>query len=387
MASQLAPVVEIPRKKKAPTKRRARRGRGSVWLPTYKLAGGQPRKSRFYWIRYTDESGRRHNEATNFTTKEGAEQILTERLGRIDKGEFDLPTYRDVTLRDIADALRVKYVEEGRRTTDKLELSLSRLEEFFGANRKVIGITEADISAYRAHRLKQPRTQYPSVNRELAALKAAFRLGLKRDKVRRVPDIVIQKEDGRAKDGEFSPGQLDKLLAELPPMLKPLTKFISRTGMRIAEPLGLRWAEVNLERGELRIPGRRTKNGDQKVLYLSGTPLEVLKEQHKLLKKEFPTCEWVFPNARGEFLTYDQAYGPFLAACKRLKITFPTPDGTRHPGFHDLRRTFARWARRKGIADDTIMVIAGWKTHAMLLHYLGAAKADEQRAAFAKLDV
>ena len=84
-----------------------------MWLPTYKLARhDQPRKSRFYWIRYTDQNGVRHNEATNFTTKEGAEQLLTERLGRIDKGEFDLPSYRDVTLRDLTDALRIQYVEK-----------------------------------------------------------------------------------------------------------------------------------------------------------------------------------------------------------------------------------------------------------------------------------
>ena len=377
-------VLEPP-KKKAAQKRRARRGRGSVWLPTYKVEG-KLRKTRFYWIRYTDESGTRHSEATNFTTKEGAEQLLTDRLSRIDKGEFDLPTYRDVTLKHLTDALRIQYVEKGRKSTAKLERSLARIEEFFGANRKVVGIAEADISAYRAHRLKQKRTQYPTVNRELAALKAAFRLGLKQDKVRRVPDITIQKEDSRAKDGEFSPEQLEKLLAELPPVLKPLTTFISRTGMRIEEPLGLRWSEVNLDRGELRIPGRRTKNGDQKILYLSGTPLDVLKEQHKLLKKQFPACEYVFPNKRGERLTYDQAHGPFLAACKRAGITFPTPEGTRQPGWHDLRRTFARWARRKGVADETIMEIAGWKGHAMLLRYLGTAKADEQRAAFAKLD-
>ena len=115
---------------------------------------------------------------------------------------------------------------------------------------------------------------------------------------------------------------------------------------------------------------------------LPGTPLDVLKEQQKKHKG----CDWVFPNARGERLTYDQAHGPFLAACKRAKVSFATPDGTRQPGWHDLRRTFARWARRKGVADETIMEIAGWKTHAMLLRYLGAAKADEQRAAFAKLD-
>jgi len=54
--------------------------------------------------------------------------------------------------------------------------------------------------------------------------------------------------------------------------------------------------------------------------------------------------------------------------------------------FTRIIRTFARWARRKGVADETIMEIAGWKGHAMLLRYLGEAKAEDQRAAFAKLD-
>jgi hypothetical protein len=38
------------------------------------------------------------------------------------------------------------------------------------------------------------------------------------------------------------------------------------------------------------------------------------------------------------------------------------------------------------VADEAVMEIAGWKTDSMLLRYLGAAKADEQRAAFAKAD-
>jgi len=70
------------------------------------LADGAVRESRFYWIRYTDEPGQRHNEPTNFDTKDGAEQALTDRLGKIDRGEFDLPNYREVTLQHLTNALR-----------------------------------------------------------------------------------------------------------------------------------------------------------------------------------------------------------------------------------------------------------------------------------------
>ena len=44
---------------------------------------------------------------------------------------------------------------------------------------------------------------------------------------------------------------------------------------------------------------------------------------------------------------------------------FTDPDGeSRLPGFHDLRRTFARMADRAGVAHRTIKEIAGWKNNA-----------------------
>ena len=57
----------------------------------------------------------------------------------------------------------------------------------------------------------------------------------------------------------------------------------------------------------------------------------------------------------------------------------------RAPGFHDLRRTFAHEADRCGVPHSEIMRIAGWKTYAMLLRYLGANE-DRMRSAFAKMD-
>jgi hypothetical protein len=173
-----------------------------------------------------------------------------------------------------------------------------------------LSITEAEISAYRAHRLAQKNTQFPTVNRELAALKAAFRLGMKQDMACRVPDISIQNEQGRERDGEF-----------------------------------------NVGRGELRLSGRRTKTSQQKVLYLTGKGLEVLKAQRKLHDEKFPDQPIVFPDEEGQAIPYDRALDQFQAACKRAGISFATNEGTRLPGWHDLRRTFARMARRNGVPD------------------------------------
>lgn len=139
----------------------------------------------------------------------------------------------------------------------------------------------------------------PTVSRELAALKAALRLGYKNDKVKKVPHFEIPDESERAKDGEFSSPQIEALLKQLPTHMVGLVRFLYRTGMRVEEPLGLKWTEVRMDLRTLRLPGRRTKNKEPKPLTLDGDVLEIIKDQRKACGK-FPGCEWVFPNARGE---------------------------------------------------------------------------------------
>jgi integrase len=132
-----------------------------------------------------------------------------------------------------------------------------------------------------------------------------------------------------------------------------------------------------LKHGELRISGRRTKNGQQ----LSGEPLEVLKAEQKAPSR----ADRVFVDELGDPLRYDAILEDFQQACKRAKIVdgFTDADnGTRLPGFRDLRRTFARVANRACVPHGIIMEIAGLKGEAMLLRYLGNSRPAEQRAAF-----
>ena len=170
--------------------------------------------------------------------------------------------------------------------------------------------------------------------------------------------------------------------------LVPLVTFLYRTGMRAQEPMGMRWTEVRLDLQILRLPARRTKNKEPKSITLDGDLLKLVNEQRKLHDKQFSSCEYVFPDGEGNQITYDRALDQFQAACKRAEITegFTTWDGRlRKPGFHDLRRTFAREADRCNVKHDEIMNIAGWKTHAMLLRYLGSSE-DRMRSAFSTMD-
>lgn len=351
---------------------------GTVYQPVYKLKSGENRKSKFYWIRFTDERGKRHLENSGYTTKDGARALLTERLGKIHKGEFaEYQQYKDITLKQVTDGLRAYYKQVGRRSTRKLERQLDRVDKFFGDSFRVDTLTADRISDYRTHRLKEG-TKQPTLDHEMRSLKTALRLALREGKIRRMPVIQVTADPNRKNEGEFSREQFQVLLVQLPEYLKPLVRFLWCTGMRVTEPMALTWTEVNLEHGELRISGRRTKNGQQKVLYLSGEPLQILKDQPRVSDR-------VFVDDKGAPLRYDPILNRFQQACKRAKIRdgFVGPSGApRTPGFHDLRRTFARIANRAGVPHRTIMEIAGWKSETMLLRYLGDTKPVEQRAAF-----
>ena len=358
---------------------------GTVYQPTYRLKDGTNRKCKTYWIRYTDERGKRHIENSGYTTKDGARQLLTERLAKIHKGEFaEYAKFKDITLKQVTDGLRVFYKEHKRKSVRKVERNLDHVDKFFGDTFRADTLTAERIADYRKHRLAE-ETHEPTLAHELRSLKTALKLALRESKIRRMPVIQIPNDPNRKDEGEFSVEQFKALLVELPAYLKSLVRFLYGTGMRVMEPVGLTWSEVNLKHGELRISGRRTKNGQQKALYLGGEPLEILKAQ-----KPSDKCDRVFVDDYSEPLRYDAILEDFQQACKRAKIVdgFTDADGkARLPGFHDLRRTFARVANRKGIPHRTIMEIAGWKSEAMLLRYLGDAKPSEQRSAFERLAI
>jgi len=389
-------VLENPAKKDKSPKKRGRRGGGCVWQPKYKLADGTVRKAEFFWIRYTDDQGKRHNESTNFRHKKEAQEMLFDRLTKISRGEFeDFQKYRKVTLKQVCDLLRADYARQERRSTKKAERSLKRLETYFGEHCPAASITSEKIDQYlSARRKEKPVPSEPTLSRELAALKTAFNLALSKDMLRRVPSIVIPDERHRADEGEFSPEQFTALITQLEAKnrskyLPSVVRFLYRTGMRAQEPMGMKWAEVRLDLRMLRLPARRTKGKEPKSITLDGDLLKLIEQQRKLHDKKFPSCEYVFPDAAGNQIGYDRALDQFQAACKRAGITegFTTWDGQlRRPGFHDLRRTFAREADRCGVPHDEIMNIAGWKTHAMLLRYLGAPE-DRMRSAFSKMDM
>ena len=131
------------------------------------------------------------------------------------------------------------------------------------------------------------------------------------------------------------------------------------TGLRRGELLGLKWSDIDLEKGDLRVQrqiGRidgkiiemplKTKNA-YRTLPLSADAIDVLKAQ----KNKVGSSEWVFPSPTGGPMSPDSVLHMLHRVLKRA--------GLPKVRFHDLRHTFATLALQNGVDIKTVSGMLG----------------------------
>jgi integrase len=149
------------------------------------------------------------------------------------------------------------------------------------------------------------------------------------------------------------------------PYATAAVRLIMLTGARLREILHLRWTEVDLERGVLRLPDSKT---GKKVIYLPVAAVDIIKGLTKLgafviagesagTKKEKPRAD---------------LKRPWAAICKRAGVT-----GVR---IHDLRHTFASIGVGDQMGLPVIGALLGHSNAATTKRYAHAADEVQRRA-------
>ena len=131
------------------------------------------------------------------------------------------------------------------------------------------------------------------------------------------------------------------------------------SGLRRGELLGLKWEDVDLERGDLRVKRQlaringeiveaplKTKNA-YRTLPLAADAIDILKAQ----KKKVGNSPWVFPSPTGGPLSPDCVNNMLHRVLKRA--------GLPSIRFHDLRHTFATLALQNGVDIKTVSGMLG----------------------------
>ena len=130
------------------------------------------------------------------------------------------------------------------------------------------------------------------------------------------------------------------------------------------EALGLRWQDIDLARGVITL--HETKNGERRILPLTGHALELVKQHSKVRQL---TCDLVFP---GKSLQAPiDIRTPWETALKRAEI-----EDFR---FHDLRHSAASYLAMNGASLAEIAEILGHKTLQMVKRYSHLSEAHTSK--------
>jgi len=136
---------------------------------------------------------------------------------------------------DLARILVQDCQANGRRSPERIRGSLRHLRGFF-RDHLAVDITSERVTRYITWRQKDGAAP-ATINRELAALKRAFRLAARAGKVALRPEITLLRENNRRK-GFFEPNQYTSLLQHLPDYLKPViqTAYITVMADPVRDP-------------------------------------------------------------------------------------------------------------------------------------------------------
>ena len=153
------------------------------------------------------------------------------------------------------------------------------------------------------------------------------------------------------------------------------------TGLRRGELLGLKWEDIDLEHGDLRvrrqiarINGRvveaplKTKNA-YRTLPLAEDSISILEEQ----KKKVGSSPWVFPSTTGGPISPDSVLHMLHRVLKRA--------GLPQVRFHDLRHTFATLALQNGVDIKTVSGMLGHFSAGFTLDTYAHVTTSAQKAA------
>jgi integrase len=325
-------------------------------------------RGRVWWIRYSYQ-GQLIRHAIGLDRRL-AEQALLAIRSDIIRGCFRLRRIEE--RRTFAEMVEEYLVEKAdKRSLGRDRSSFGNLLPVFG-NRALHLITRRDIEAYA--RGRAARVKGATVNRELALLRHLLNLAIEKGYTDHNPakGFKMFPEAPWRHKYFFSESEIEALMNASVPHLRPILAVAFGTGLRKGDILGLRWRDVDMDRGIILIKMEKT-----------GEPIEIplipmIRDLLQQMKARASLSSFVFSLG-----TAGQGIGDvktaFRAALRRSGLA---EKGYR---FHDIRRTFARMLYNQGVILTKIQRLLGHKSVLTTERYLGV-KFEETREAILMLD-
>ncbi len=378
--------------------------------------------SAVWWVKFYVR-GIARRESSHSTDRKVAEKLLKRRLAEVETKTYIART--NVKIDELVTDLFAEYRQQGRKSIKTAEWRWKKHLEPFFRKLPADDLSTDLVQCYCAKR-EAEKASGASINRELAFLKRAFHLAMRRTppKVRACPEMPMYKESaprtGFLEDAQYTPLAMEcsKVGLWLRALLTTAYSFAFRKG----ELLSLRVKQIDLANGTIRLEAGTTKNGEGRVIVMTREVATLLtaciigkqpddfvftrqdkKRKDGTLVKGEPVngfrkiwetvCCSSGVGKRVCCLCYAQAKQEAKESGKQIVIPAPVDANGLCPEcgrtckkgsqlkyigliVHDLRRSGVRNLRRLGVQESVAMRISGHKTRAVFERYNIVDEAD-----------
>lgn len=346
-------------------------------------------------------NGKRIRESSETESQKEAERKLAIKIGKVQEGRSPDPSNRNLTVDDLYAGLLSYYRQQNRKSIDgtqqrwewtskKGKLHVGRLKQFFGGW-KALNVTKNHLTQYIDQCLEQDLAP-ATINRDLAALRTAFKLAMKDFGLQSMPRFTLLPEPD-PRSGFTEEQEFRHLISNVAPddfWLRCLITCGYTFGFRKGEILSLKVSQVDLLNREIRLEPRQTKNKKPRTVVMTA-------EVHSLLSILLAgkgKDDFVFTRTgskqrasdfRDEWAELCVRAGVGRMLCRKCStedqeivlIDGKCPQCQKRPNhpiyigllFHDLRRSTVRNLVRRGITEKVAMRITGHKTRAVFDRY------------------
>jgi integrase len=331
------------------------------------------KRGKVWWGRYAAPGGLTQRISLKTADKKAALQALR----RIElAGGPDRPQDRTVSVA-LAHLLDTVYAGRNPKTVESYRQKARHLVRLLGAGTSVSHVTRAACQEYRATRLKEGASEH-SVYKEAVVL----RLALAESGI----EGVVPKFSANYKPVErhLSIEQFGALLAALPVDRRLWVVLAAMLGGRDSEVIGLRWEDVDLEAGLVRIRGTKTASSDR-VAHIPPPVAALLAAAAPDPKTGLVVSKWTnrrrdMTAAYWKVIGWEPPKKWHLGAKKSASIK-----GAPRLSPNDLRRTFASWLKQQSVDSLVVAHMLGHTTSRMVETVYGRLASEQYARASRQL--
>lgn len=361
-----------------------------------KLPEGMSRRGQVYYANFR-KSGRlvRKRLSGDFRV---ACQLLTELRNRADKGDFGLVDNEyswDTLKREF-----LRWAKQSVRDYDEYERDLKKFEAFT----KLVSVKQLSqqlVVKYREWRLETGKVSPRTVNRQVGTLHNMLAKGVKWGVIGTNPLVGLKplRHDTLKKERRpLTTAEVLALFKHSPEHLKPVWRMFLCTGIRHAELVNMRFADVDFERGVVTVRAEHSKNHKPREIPLDDHLLATIKTLRDEAKHRQPvetgpahvrarklanfSRDHVFVT-RSNTPWRNHLLTRFYAACDAAGIEGAESGGA--VDIHSLRVSFTTLSIENGASPKAVQAILGHSTLAMTMSVYAKATERSKRDAISSL--